>query len=93
MRTNPERGPEGLPCRIAAQPIGQGVWDTGFPASGGAVEGRYMVGPGKLMSRRIAEPVPPELPGSSSSPARSPAHRRRLRLSWPSRWHPPPARL
>ncbi len=68
MRTNPERGPEGLPCRIAAQPIGQGVWDTGFPASGGAVEGRYMVGPGKLMSRRIAEPVPPELPGLPARP-------------------------
>jgi len=63
MRTNPARGPEGLPRSIAAQPIGQGVRDTGFPASSDAVGGRSMVGPGKLISRRIAEPVPPELPG------------------------------
>ena len=68
MRTNPERGPGGLPCRIAAQPIGQGVWGTGFPASGGAVRGGYMVGPGKIMSRRIAEPVPPDLPGLPPRP-------------------------
>ena len=64
MRTNPARGPEGLPRRI----VGRGVRDTGFPASGDAVEGRYMVGPGKLMSRRIAEPVPPELPGLPPRP-------------------------
>lgn len=68
MRTNPARGPEGLPRRIAAQPIDQGAWDTGFPASGDAVEGRYIVGPGKLISRRIAEPVPPELPGLPPRP-------------------------
>jgi len=68
MRTNPARGPEGPPRRIAAQPIGQGVRDTGFPASGDAVAGCSMVGPGKLMSRRIAESVPPELPGLPPCP-------------------------
>ena len=68
MRTNPARGPEGLPRRIAAQPIDQGAWEQASLLAATPLRATTWSGPGSSMSRRIAEPVPPELPGLPPRP-------------------------
>jgi hypothetical protein len=67
MSTSLARGPKGRLPRMAVLPpsparAGLGARDAVFPAGRDSLEGRYAAGPGRSVSRRMALPVPPDLP-------------------------------